>query len=355
LRQYRGELRRQLRRERDLSARRSLPAVTRDGKEVVLMANIDVPAEVELAVENGARGVGMYRTEFLYLNYRLPTEEEQLVAYTEIIDGIAPQPVTIRTIDLGGDKLAHILGTVTESNPSLGWRGIRVSLDAPDLFKTQLRAMLRAGARGGVQILLPMVSSLDELRRARTMLEETREELRAEGQEVCQSCPLGVMVEVPSVALMADLFAREADFFSLGTNDLIQYTLAVDRSTSRVADLYDPFHPAVLRLIEMVVHSAQRHGIPVSICGEMAGDPLATVLLLGLGLESLSMSPGLIPEVKEVIRSFSLAQAREIAVRCLEMRTGKSVRAYLEETLGPHLVHRRLPRDAGARDPAEEV
>jgi phosphotransferase system enzyme I (PtsI) len=255
--------------------------------------------------------------------------------------------VTIRTIDLGGDKLAHLLDTPPESNPFLGWRGIRISLDMPELFKAQLRAMLRVAARGDVRILLPMVSNLDELRRARAMLEETKEELRREKREFCEDCPLGVMVEVPSVALMADQFAGEADFFSLGTNDLVQYTLAVDRSTSRVADLYDPFHPAVLRLIGMVADSGYVHGVPVSICGEIAGDPLATVLLLGLGVESMSMSPGLIPEVKEVIRSFALARAREIADHCLTLKTGVCVQAYLEETVGPYLPYRHFSRRIG--------
>ena len=341
LRRYRGQLRRQLQRERDLSGRRQLPAVTTDGREVALMANIDIPEEVQTAIDNGSRGVGMYRTEFLYLNYRLPSEEEQLVAYTQIVEAIAPLPVIIRTIDLGGDKLSHVLDTTPESNPFLGWRGIRVSLDTPELFRTQLRAILRAGARGEVRILLPMISSLDELRRVRTRLEEVKTELRTEGREFDEDCLLGVMVEVPSVALMIDQFAAEVDFFSLGTNDLTQYTLAVDRSTARVADLYDPFHPAVLRLIEMVARSGHKNEVAVSICGEMAGDPLATVLLMGFGIEQLSMSPGLIPEVKEVIRSFSLTQAQEIAAYCLELKTGAEVRAHLEEMVGPYLPNRR--------------
>jgi len=340
-RRYRGQLRRQLQRERDLSLRRELPAVTQDGRKIALMANIEVPAEVQLAVDNGSRGVGMYRTEILFLGYRLPTEEEQLASYTEIVEAIAPHPVVIRTIDLGGDKLAHVLGAHAESNPFLGWRGIRISLDTPDLFKTQLRAILRAGAKGEVQILLPMISTLDELHRAKSLLEEVKEELRAEGRDFCGDCQMGVMVEVPSVALMADQFAAEAEFLSLGTNDLTQYTLAVDRSTAKVANLYDPFHPAVLRLIKMVAESGRKHGTPVSICGEMAGDPLATVLLLGFGIECLSMSPGLIPEVKEVIRSYSLTRARQIADTCLEFETGVSVRRYLEDAIGQCLPHRQ--------------
>jgi phosphotransferase system enzyme I (PtsI) len=246
---------------------------------------------------------------------------------------MAPRPVVIRTIDLGGDKLAHVLDTTPEANPFLGWRGIRISLDTPEMFKTQLRAVLRAGAKGEVQILLPMISSLDEIRRARVLLEETKTELRASGQPFQKQCKLGVMVEVPAVALMADQFAREADFFSLGTNDLVQYTLAVDRGASRVADLYDPFHPAVLRLIRMVADSGRQRGIPVSICGEMAGDPRATGLLLGLGLEQLSTNPGLLPQIKEAVRSVDLARSRQVAAHCVELDTGAAVRRYLEQEM----------------------
>ncbi len=330
LRFYRGQQQRQSQRRRALSAHRGLPACTRDDREIALMANIDAPEETGAAVENGARGVGMYRTELLYLGYRLPTEEEQFEAYARTAQAMAPHPVVIRTVDLGGDKLAHVLDAAPEDNPFLGWRGIRICLDIPELFKTQLRAALRAGTRGQVQLLLPMISSLDEVRQARALLEETRAELRRAGESFQEDCKLGIMVEVPSTALLADQFAGEVDFFSLGTNDLIQYTLAVDRGTGRVADLYDPFHPAVLKLIEMVVDSGQRHHLPVSICGELAGDPLAVPLLVGLGLDCLSLSPGRIPEVKEVIRAICLSEARELAARCLELKTGAEVRRQLE-------------------------
>ncbi|MYA23103.1 MAG: phosphoenolpyruvate--protein phosphotransferase [Gemmatimonadetes bacterium] len=336
-RRYRARRQRQLRRERDLERRRNLPAVTQDGQEITLMANVDVQTEVQMALDNGASGVGMYRTEFLYLNYRLPSEEEQFKVYSALVESLAPHPVVIRTMDLGGDKLSHVLEVQPEANPFLGWRGIRICLDTPDLFKTQLRALLRAGASGEAQILLPMISSLNELRRIRVLVEEAKDELRAAGQPFAEHCKLGIMVEVPSVALMADHFAGEVDFFSLGTNDLTQYALAVDRGMSKVAWLYDPFHPAVLRLIKMVADSGQRTNTPVSICGEMAGDPLATTLLLGLGLNCLSLSPGLIPEVKEVIRAIHAEKAREIANECLAMDTGTEVREHLGDAVGEYV------------------
>lgn len=346
-RAYRSQLRRQQRRRRDLDARRGLPSETLDGCPIALLANIDLPTEVQVAIDNGARGVGMYRTEFLYLNYRLPSEEEQYRAYAKIVEVMAPAPVTIRTIDLGGDKLSHVLDVKTEDNPFLGWRGLRICLDEPELFKTQLRALLRAAHLGEVQILLPMISGVQELMRARQLLEEAKEELRARGQAFCTDCKLGIMVEVPSVALMVDRFAPLCDFLSLGTNDLTQYALAVDRGNSRVAQLYDPFHPAVLQLIKLVADAGARCDRPVSICGEMAGDPLATVLLIGMGLDCLSLSPGLIPEVKEIIRSTHCDQAREVAEQCLRMQTGQEVRAYLEEVAGasqPNWLHPRGER-----------
>jgi phosphotransferase system enzyme I (PtsI) len=329
----RGQVQRQRQRQLDLSARRSLPARTRDEHEIALLANIDVPEEIQLALDNGARGVGMYRTELLYLGYRLPSEEEQVAVYARIVEALAPQPVVIRTVDLGGDKLSHVLESAPEANPFLGWRGIRICLDTPALFKAQLRAVLRAGIKGQAQLLLPMVSNLGEVRRARAMLNEVQDELRQGSVPFQESCKLGVMVEVPSVALQADAFAEEVDFFSLGTNDLTQYALAVDRGTPKVAELYDAYHPAVLRLIAMTVDSGRRHGVPVSICGELAGDPLAVPLLLGLGLENLSLSPGLIPEVKEVVRAIHLREAKNLAAACLELKTGAEVRQRLEKAV----------------------
>ena len=337
LRQYRNQVRRQVRRERDLQARRDLPATTVDGKEISLMANIELPAEIAAAVEHGACGVGMYRTEFLYLGYQLPTEEQQLHSYTQIVEALAPHPVIIRTIDLGGDKLSHVLDVSPEANPFLGWRGIRICLEASELFKTQLRAILRSGVGGEVQILLPMISRIQEVRQARSIVEEVKLELAAEGKAFQAECKIGIMVEVPSVGLLADRFAAETDFFSLGTNDLTQYMLAVDRGTARVAGLYDPFDPAVLTVIKRVADTGLARAVPVSICGEMAGDPLATVLLVGLGLDILSMSPGLLPEVKEIIRSISLDEANRVASRCLEFETGAEVRDHLKSVMQERL------------------
>jgi phosphotransferase system enzyme I (PtsI) len=238
-------------------------------------------------------------------------------------------PAVIRTLDLGGDKLTHVLDTAHEANPFLGWRGIRICLDNPDLFKTQLRALLRAGLHGDIQILLPMVGSVEEIRRARAVIEETKADLRREGTPFGEACKLGIMIEVPSAAILVDQMAAEADFLSLGTNDLTQYTLAVDRGSAKVAHLYDPFHPAVLTLIKAVADAGLRAGIPTSICGEMAGDPTAIPLLLGLGVRILSLSPGLIPEVKEVVRVLELDHARELASRCLELESGSAVRGYV--------------------------
>ena len=339
VREYRSQMRRQQRHRRVLDSKKDLPAETLDGLSITLLANIDLPKEVELAVNNGARGVGMYRTEFLYLNYRLPSEKEQFQAYAKIVEAMAPAPVTIRTIDLGGDKLSHVLDVKTEDNPFLGWRGLRICLDEPDLFKTQLRALLRASSLGKLRILLPMISSTQELVRVRVLMDEVKEELRESGQAFSEDAKMGVMVEVPSVALTVDRFASHCDFLSLGTNDLTQYTLAVDRGNSRVASLYDPFHPAVLQLIKTVADAGICHATPVNICGEMAGDPLATVLLIGLGLNHLSLSPGLIPEVKEIIRSTDSAQARRVADACLRMETGREVKAYLEEVAGGSLPY----------------
>lgn len=345
LRYFQSELRRQHRRERDLRARRDLPARTLDGTEIALMANVDLQQEVEVALENGAAGVGMFRTEFLYMDNRPPTEEEQVEIYRGAVEAMAPRPVVIRTFDLGGDKLSSSMEPVSEPNPFLGWRGIRLCLDNPEFFKVQLRALLRAAPGADLRILIPMITTLNELRSTKELIREAARELWERGLGHSADCQVGIMVEVPSTAITIDRFAQEVDFLSLGTNDLVQYTLAVDRTTPKVADLYDHYDPAVLRLIRDVADSGRRHGVTTSICGEMAGDPLAAILLLGLGVETLSVSPGLIPELKEAVRSIAIARAREIAAHCLTLESGADVRICLEEEFSDSVLpRRRRPR-----------
>ena len=345
LRYFQSELRRQHRRERNLRARRDLPAMTRDGTEIALMANVDLQQEVDVALENGAAGVGMFRTEFLFMDNRPPTEEEQLEIYRGAVKAMAPRPVVIRTFDLGGDKLSGSIEPVAEPNPFLGWRGIRLCLDNPEFFKVQLRALLRAAAGADLRILIPMITTLNELRRTKELIRQAALELRERRLGHSADCQVGIMVEVPSTAISIDRFVPEVDFLSLGTNDLVQYTLAVDRTTPKVSDLYDHYDPAVLRLIRDVAESGRRHGVTTSICGEMAGDPLAAILLLGLGVETLSVSPGLIPELKEAVRSIAIARAREIAAHCLTLESGADVRICLEEEFSDSVLpRRRRPR-----------
>ncbi len=345
LRHFRTRRRRQLRRERELSRRADLPTVTRDGEEVVLLANLDLPQEIDLAVRNGARGVGMFRTEFLYLGYGLPSEADQLDCYARIVKAMAPEPVVIRTMDLGGDKLIHAVDSPPEANPFLGWRGIRICLDNPDLFKTQLRAILRSAVHGEAHILLPMISGLDEVRQAREMIAETAAELGREGVDHSPECKVGVMIEVPSAAITAEQLAREVDFFSLGTNDLVQYTLAVDRGTARVAGLYQPLHPAVLRLIQRVTEASHGAGIPTSICGEMVADPVAALLLMGLGVRQLSVSPPQIPEVRELLRVTEIGQTAALARQCLTLTSAREVRECVEAEMAEVLAEARPPDD----------
>lgn len=348
VRYYRAQLRRQLRRERELSQRRDLPAVTSDGNRITLFANVDLPQEIDQALASGASGVGMVRTEFLYLGYELPSEETQYDAYALVVRAMAPNPVVIRTVDLGGDKLTHAVDSLPEANPFLGWRGIRICLDTADLFTTQLRAILRAGAHGDAQILLPMISGVDQVRRTRDVVAEVQQQLQREGIEHKADCKIGVMIEVPSAAILSEQLAREVDFFSLGTNDLVQYTLAVDRGNARVANLYDPLHPAVLKLIQQVAASAANAQIPASICGEMAADPVAAVLLMGLGVQVLSVNPGQIPELKEVIRAADMATARQLATDSLSMISGTEVRAHVEAVMKDVFLTARPPREEAA-------
>jgi phosphoenolpyruvate-protein phosphotransferase (PTS system enzyme I) len=319
--------------ESQLGELRQLPAETRDGQRVLLLGNIEFPPEASHCVERGADGVGLYRTEFLYLNrHSDPTESEHFDAYMTVLRLLGSKSVVIRTLDLGADKFATSTEAVPEErNPFLGVRSVRLCLRNLTLFKTQMRAILRASAFGDVRILFPMVSTVLELRQCKMILAEVKEDLEEEGIAFNPKLPVGTMIEVPSAAIMSEQLAREVDFFSIGTNDLIQYTLAADRTNEMVASLYSPGDPAVLRLIEHVVQSADRHHVDVNVCGEMSGEPIYTLLLLGMGLRQLSVTPHNIPEIKKIIRSVSLDEARQVAREALGLETARDVNNYLRE------------------------
>lgn len=321
-----------LRQKKELFSLKGLAARTKNGQTIKLLANIGGPWELPKALEYGADGIGLYRTEYLFLNREtLPTEEEQFQAYKEVLAKMEGKPVVIRTIDIGGDKNMPALNLEPEMNPFLGCRGIRLCLKNKALFTTQLRALYRASVHGQLKIMFPMISSLEEFRAAVKCAEEVRAELIAEGHPVSSHVPIGIMVEVPSAAILTDLFAKEVDFISIGTNDLIQYTLAVDRMNEQISSLYTPFHPAVLRLIKMVIDQARKGRIEVSMCGEMAGDPRFTSLLIGLGLESFSMSPSALLAVKKQIRALKNSTAKALAKKVLALSTAEQIRAALED------------------------
>jgi phosphotransferase system enzyme I (PtsI) len=320
--------------ESKLGELRDLPAETRDGARVTLLCNIEFPTEAAHCLERGAAGVGLYRTEFLYLGKESdPTEEEHLEAYLTVLRTLgADKPVVIRTLDVGADKFAvHAEPPPPERNPFLGLRSVRLCLRNLTLFKTQMRAILRASALGDVRILFPMVSTLLELRQCKMILAEVKEDLEEEGVAFNRELPVGTMIEVPSAALMAEQMAREVNFFSIGTNDLTQYTLAADRTNETVASLYSPGDPAVLRLIDLVVQAARRHGVEVNVCGEMSGEPIYTMLLLGLGLRQLSVTPHSIPEIKKIVRSITLEEATQVAQEALRLETARDVNNFLRE------------------------
>jgi phosphotransferase system, enzyme I, PtsP len=315
---------------RELESLKALPAETADGRRVSLYANIGLVADVHFARRHGAEGIGLYRTEFPFLTYReFPDEEEQYQLYTRVVRAMEGRPVTIRTLDVGADKYPGYMQLPREENPFLGWRSIRISLEMPELFKVQLRAILRAATHGRVRIMFPMISGLEDIRRAKELLEEAKDELRREGRDFEPSAPVGIMIEVPSAVALAHHLIREVDFFSIGTNDLIQYLLAVDRNNSKVAPLYEPLHPAVLTAVHETVQAAKGAGKWVGMCGEMAGDPLCTVALLGLGLDDFSMGPFFIPVIKRIVRSISYAEARNIARDVLTMASVKEVKGHL--------------------------
>lgn len=314
----------------ELESLHDLPAETVDGHRVALEANIGLMGDLGFAHRHGAEGVGLYRTEFPFLTYRdFPDEEEQLRLYRKVIAALGAKPITLRTLDLGADKYPSYLRLGKEENPFLGWRSIRISLELPDLFKVQLRAILRASVHGKVRLLLPMISSLEEVWRAKELLEEAKRELRQAGIGFDENMPVGTMVEVPSAVLQADELAREVDFLSLGTNDLIQYLLAVDRNNRKVAPLYEPLHPAVLRAIAATVRAAKKAEKPLGICGEMAADPVCALVLIGLGIDQLSMGSFFIPSIKRLVRSVEYATVREIARRVLEMSSAQEIKGYL--------------------------
>jgi phosphoenolpyruvate-protein phosphotransferase len=306
------------------------PATTTDGHQVEIVANIGSPEDAQYALKHGAEGVGLLRTEFLYLDrHEEPDEEEQLAAFDSILDAMEDRPVVVRTIDVGGDKEVPYLDLGVEANPFLGWRAIRMSLDKPELFKTQLRALWRASPGHDLRVMFPMIATLDEVRRAQILFNDSRGEVMAEGHEVADRVQVGIMVEVPSVAVLADLFAREVDFFSIGTNDLTQYTFAAERTNEKVAHLGDGCHPAILRQIQRVLKAAHEEGIWVGLCGELAGDPDAVPILLGLGLDEFSMAPSSIPHAKAIIRSWSKSNAISLAAKVLDLDSAEAVREYV--------------------------
>ncbi len=318
--------------EHKLIKLRDLPAQTLDGHRVTLAANIEVPDEIKYVKEHGAEGIGLYRTEFLYLGRNdLPSIDEQFRAYKEVAQELAPYPVIIRTLDLGGDKFLSYLNLAPEMNPFLGLRAIRLCLANIPLFKDQLRAILKASTYGNLKIMYPMISGVEEVKRANQILEEVKEEFKKKGIPFNENLEVGAMIEIPSAALTCESIAQEVDFFSIGTNDLIQYALAIDRVNENIAYLYQPLHPAVLRLLKRIIDGAHKAGIWVGMCGEMAGEPLFTLILLGLGLDEFSMSPVVIPEVKKVIRSLTLKEAKELSRKALKFPVAQEIEALLKE------------------------
>jgi len=313
---------------------KDLLAVTADGRTILINANIEFPDEVPSVKLHGGQGIGLYRTEFFYMNRKdSPSEEEHYQAYKYVAEEMNPHSVVIRTLDIGGDKFLSQFKIPHEMQPFLGWRAIRFCLARPDIFKLQLRAILRASVHGNLKLMYPMISGVEELRQANHLLNEVKEELRQNGLKFNDKIEVGVMVEVPSAAMTADILAKEADFFSIGTNDLIQYSLAVDRSNEKVAYLYNPAHPAILRLIKSIIDAAHQAKIKVAMCGEMAGEPSLALILLGLGLDEFSVPPQVIPELKYLIRAVGFKATQEIAHQALELSTGKEVEEFSQNRL----------------------
>lgn len=321
-------------REKELRELSKLPTQTLDGHPVKLMANIELKEELTSAIAHGADGIGLYRTEFFYLNRPDPPgEDEQYKTYSYIARRIAPNPVVIRTMDLGGDKFASNLEMPHELNPFMGWRGIRFCLEQPEIFKTQLRAILRASTEGKLSIMFPLISTLSEIRKAKSFLEEAKDTLRKKGEAFDENLEVGIMIETPSAAMISDVLADEVDFFSIGTNDLIQYCLAIDRVNEKVAYLYRPAHPGVLKLIKRTIDAGHSKGIHTDMCGEMAGEAQFAIVLLGLGIDGFSMSPVAIPTIKTLIRKITLKAAKEIAAKAVELSTADEVEKLLKKNI----------------------
>lgn len=337
--------------ERQMLTLKEYPAITLDGRKIELSANIKSPDDAVLAIAKGAKGVGLYRTEYFFLTRsELPSEDQQVDAYARVLRELAPETVIFRTLDIGGDKFASYLGPGTsELNPFLGWRGIRFLLTRHDIFRTQLRAFLRASTAGKLKIMFPMITGLEEVRQAQALLGEVKRDLEAEGYAYDRQIEVGIMIETPGAVAIADLLARECDFFSIGSNDLIQYTLAVDRGNARISYLYEPMHPSILRLVRNTVEAGHAHGIWVGMCGEVAGDPLYSVLLVGLGLDELSISAYMIPEVKRIIRSITYDEAKSLVRRAMGLATAAEIRQ-----LVAGVMHERFP-ELVAPDPGERT
>ncbi|BBH24159.1 phosphoenolpyruvate-protein phosphotransferase [Paenibacillus baekrokdamisoli] len=320
--------------QESLNAYRSLTAVTKDGFAFEMAANIGTPQEAVGLLEKGSEAIGLYRTEFLFMSAsQMPSEEIQFEAYRQTAEAMQGRPVVIRTLDIGGDKALPYLQLPEELNPFLGYRAIRLCLDQKQLFLTQLRAIIRAGAYGNVKIMFPMISGVDEWRQAKALYEEARQQLISEGANVGEAIEIGIMIEIPSAALMADRLAKEVDFFSIGTNDLVQYTVAVDRMNEKVSYLYDYFHPAIIQLIKKVIDASNKHGKWVGMCGTMAGDPLAAPLLVGLGLHEWSMSPSSIQRIKQTVRKLERSACVQLTERLLDLDTPAEIRSELEAFL----------------------